>query len=87
MSQLRSRIEEELEKLATRRDELRVQLDLGQKEFMDKWSDVDEKWSKLESYLGRLKQEGEDAAEDIEDAAELLLEEVKEGFKKIRELL
>jgi hypothetical protein len=87
MSRIRSRIEEELEKLATRRDELRVQLDLGTKELKDKWGDVDEKWSKLESYLGRLKQEGEDAAEDIEDAAELLLEEVKEGFKKIRELL
>jgi len=87
MSDLRRRLEQETEKLKTRRDELLVQLDLGKKEVEDAWSEADEKWSRLEAQLHRLKREGEEALDEIGEAAELLVDEVKEGFKKMKSLL
>ena len=87
MSELMHRLEQEAERLKTKRDELRVQLDLGRKDLEDAWHQADEKWSKLESYLLRLKREGGDTLDEIGDAAEILVEEIKDGFKKLRELI
>jgi len=87
MSELKHRLEQEAERLKIKRDELRVQLDLGKKDLEDAWNEADEKWSKLESYLRRLKREGEDTLDEIGDAAEVLVEEIKVGFKKLRELI
>ena len=87
MSELKMRLEREIEKLKTARDELRVQLDLGKKEVEDAWEEVEGKWSQLEAQLLRLKREGEDTLEEIGEAADLLMSEVKSGFKKMRQLL
>lgn len=87
MSELQNRIEQEVDKLRTRRDELRVQLDLGKKEVEDLWTEADEKWTKLESHLRRLKREGEETLDDVGEAAELLVQEIKDGFKSLKSLL
>ena len=87
MSELSDRLEQELEKLKGKRDELRVRLDLGKKDLQDAWEEAEEKWGHLEAHLLRLKREGQDAAEDIGDAAELLVDELKQGFQRIRELI
>lgn len=87
MADLRDRLEEELEKLKTHRDELRVQLDLGKKEVEDAWEEANGKWSRLEGHLARLKDEGESALDDVGEAAELLVDEIKKGFERIRGLI
>lgn len=87
MSELGDRLEQELEKLKTRRDELRVQLDLGKKDLQDSWEEAEHRWSRLEGYVGRLKHEGHDALEEVGDAAELLLDEIKEGLSRLRKLI
>lgn len=87
MSELRDRLEQELEKLKTTRDELRVQIDLGKKEAEDAFEEVSEQWGHLEAHLARLKKEGEGALDDIGDAAELLVDEIKKGFDRVRSLL
>ena len=109
MSDLRERLQGEFEKLKTKRDELRVQLDLGKKEAADAWDDLDHHWGEVEQKMKQLARASKDAAEDIGDAAgdvvddartglrltvdeagksaEKLLNEVKERFKSLRELL
>jgi len=87
MSELANRLDQELEKLKEKRDELRVQLDLGKKDLHAAWEEAEEKWSHLEAQLHRLKREGEQAAEDIGEAADLLIGEIKQGFQRIRELI
>lgn len=87
MSELGDRLEQELEKLKTRRDELRVQLDLGKKDLQDSWEEAEHRWHKLEGYLGRIKHEGQEALDEVGDAAELLLDEIKDGFKRLRSLV
>jgi len=87
MSELGDRLEQELEKLKTKRDELRVQIDLGKKDLQDSWEEAEHRWHRLEGYVGRLKGEGQDALEEVGDAAELLLDEIKEGFSRLRKLV
>ncbi len=87
MPDLKDRLERELEKLKTTRDELRVQMALGKKEAQDAFEEVSEQWNHLEAQIARLKKEGEAALDDIGDAAELLVEEIKRGFDRVRSLL
>ena len=87
MSELRDRLENEFETLKTYRDELRVQLDLGKKEIEDAWQEAEHKWSKLEGHLGRLTREGAEVLDDIGEAAELLVGEIRDGFKELKKLL
>lgn len=87
MSELAQRIEQQVEKLKTRRDELRVQLDLGKKDAEDAWDEAEKKWNVLESHLLRLKREGEEVAEDVGEAAEILIDEIKDGFRSLKNLI
>ena len=45
MSDLGNLLKQEYEKLQQRRDELKVQLDLGKMEVRDKWNALDERWA------------------------------------------
>ena len=87
MSDLGERLQQEFEDLKTKRDELRVQIDLGKKDAEDAWHEAEQKWQKLESHVQRLGREGAAALEDIGEAAELLVDEIKTGFKDLRKLL
>jgi ElaB/YqjD/DUF883 family membrane-anchored ribosome-binding protein len=81
MSELGFRLEQEFEKLKQRRDELRVQLDLGRKEVQDKWDAIDDRWGELETQVklwGRLTTQ---TAEDVTDAAEAVVEDAKKGLE------
>lgn len=87
MSDLGDRLQQEFEHLKTKRDELRVQLDLGKKDVEDAWHEAEQKWQKLESHVQRLAREGAETLEDIGEAAELLVDEIKTGLQDLRKLL
>ncbi len=87
MSELADRITAKFEKLKQKRDELQVQLDLGKMEAADAWNALDERWGEVETKVREIEQQGQEAAEDIQDAAELLLDEIREGFEKLRKLI
>ena len=84
MSDKKARLHDEFEKLKQRRDELRVQLDLGKKEARAAWDELEGKWAQLEGRLKVLKREAKDAGGDVAAAAEVLLKEVKDGFARLR---
>ena len=83
MSTLQERLHEDVEKLRQRRDELRVQIDLGKKDAADAWHEVEGRWRQLEGKLRLLAGESKDAAEDVAEAAKLLVDEIREGFSKV----
>jgi hypothetical protein len=87
MSTLEDRLHEEVEKLRQRRDELRVQIDLGKMEAADVWNDAEHRWTQLEGKLRLLASESRDAAGDVREAASQLVDEVREGFAKVTRLL
>ena len=88
MPDRKARLHDEFEKLKQRRDELRVQLDLGNKEARAAWEEAEGKWAQLEGRLKVLARESKDAAGDVAEKtaekAEVLLKEVKDGFARLR---
>ncbi len=83
MSTLQERLHDDVEKLQQRRDELRVQIDLGKMEAADAWHEVEVRWQRLEEKLRVLKGESKDAAEDVGKAAAQLVDEIRDGLARV----
>jgi CBS domain-containing membrane protein len=81
------RVQREIDNLRRLRDELRVQIHLGKAEARDLWNDLEERWSELEGRAQALADRAEEPLEDIAAAAELVVEEVREGYRRVRDLL
>jgi len=84
---LREKLEEELEGLRTTRDELRVRLHLGKLDAQEQWEQVEKQWQQVESKLKLAGETGREVAEDLGEAANLAVDELKEGYAKLRKLL
>ena len=87
MSSFQDRLNEDVDKLRQRRDELLVQLDLGKKDAADAWHEVEHRWQHLEGKLRVLADESKEAAEDVGEAASQLVEEIRDGFARVTRLL
>ncbi|MBT8404758.1 MAG: hypothetical protein KJP18_12935 [Gemmatimonadetes bacterium] len=75
-----------LERLETERDELKVKLGLAKLEAREEWQELEEKIQGLRGRLNRLKDEAGDAGSDVGAAFDLVADEVKQGFERIRKL-
>jgi hypothetical protein len=84
---LRDRIHEEAQELRAMRDELRVQMHLSKLEARDLWDQLEGNWEHAESKLGKIGEASQETAEDVGQAAKLLLDELKEGYRRLRKLL
>lgn len=80
-------LENEVEILRQARDELRVQLHLGAAEAKDAWGQAEQSWGHLEARLRQVRDATHDSAGEIEAATESLLEEIKTGYRRIRNAL
>jgi hypothetical protein len=82
-------IDEIVEELKQKRDELRVQIHLASKDVKDEWEELEEK---MEDFSGKAKQFAGDAklketGEGIGDALGQLGGELKRGYERSREAL
>ena len=84
---LRDRLERELEDLRTTRDELRVRVHLGKMDAQEQWEHVEKQWQQVESKFKIVGETGREIAEDVGEAAHFAIEEIKEGYSKLRKLL
>ena len=87
MADLHNELQKESNKLKQRREELRVQLDLGKKDAADAWQSVEHRWEEFEGKLRVLANESKDAAEDVGEAAQLLLGEIRDGLARVARLI
>ena len=79
-------IDEIVEDLKQKRDELRVQIHLASKEVKDEWEELEEK---MEDFSGKARQFADDAklketGEGIGDALSQLGSELKRGYERIK---
>jgi len=84
---VKGRMQSVLKQLETERDELRLKLGLAKLEARDEWKELE---GKMDALRGRLKVVGAEAKEasgDVAAAADVLAEEIKEGFSKIRKMM
>jgi predicted nucleic acid-binding Zn-ribbon protein len=84
---LETKLNEELDDLKRIRDEIRVQIKLGKAEAKDLWDRSEEKIEELESKVKGISGQAEQPLQDMRDAAQLLLDEIRDGYKRIRKAL
>ncbi len=83
----KDRVDEEVDRLRQTRDELKVQVHLGAADAKDAWSQLEHAWQKLQSRVKRIGDVTQESAEDVEDATKLLLDELREGYQRIKDAL
>lgn len=69
------------------RDELNLQMHLGKAEAKDLWDETEEKWQHLRSQLDSIENETSDAAKDVGAASMLLVEEIKQGYERLKKMV
>ena len=72
-------IEAVVENLKRRRDELKVQFELGKMETHDEWESLEKKWHEFSR-----KAELEKSAKGLSTALSLLGEELEAGYKRLK---
>lgn len=85
MSEPIGRLHEEVETLKTLRDELKVQVHLGALEAKERFDEAETNWHKLEDKLRSISQESGESLRDVGQAARLLVDEIHEAYRHIRE--
>lgn len=84
MADIHEKLEQLIGTVKTERDELRVKLHLLKADARDEWEELEDKWKYLEP---KLKQLGEDAIETGSAAATQMAEEIRQGYRRVRDKL
>jgi hypothetical protein len=87
MSENEGFLAEEMEKLRSARDELRVKAALGRAELRDRWQELERRWHQLEGRLALAGKGAREDARDVREAARLLVAELREGYEHLRQRL
>ena len=89
MADFEDKVEELVEELKQKRDELRVQMHLASKELKEEWDDLEKK---MDEFSGKAKQFSDDAqlretGSGLGDALGKLGHEIKLGYERIRDAI
>jgi CBS domain-containing protein len=87
VSETRDRMQKEVESLRQTRDELRVQMHLAASEAKEQWERLEKKWHQVEGRVKQVVRGAEEPIQDVGEAAQLLIDELREGYHKLRKLL
>ena len=87
MSDTKEGFEKMLSGLKTMRDELKVQIHLAKAEAKDEWEELEEKWQEFKAQGKTVTEAVDESAKDVASALELVGEELKAGYNRIKKLL
>jgi len=87
MADIKKILEDDLDALRRIRDEIEVQAHLGRAEVRERWEEVEHAWSRLEGEVEVIRREAKEPLESIERAARLLMDEIRNGYTKLRDLI
>lgn len=76
-----------MEKLAQIRDEQRVKLHLAKADARDEWASVEARWNQLRGRFQKAQEVAEDAGDEVWKDMEALLDDVKQGYDRVRRAL
>lgn len=82
--ELRRRVQEQLARLRTERDELKVKLHLAKAEARDEWDKIEDRFNEFQDKAHAAQSAAGEAAKDVGAAAHLLGEELAEAYQRIR---
>ena len=85
--EIREEIKESFEELRQLRDELQLQMHLAAVEVKDEWQDLEKKWDQAHAQLQKVEEAAGEAAQGVGEALEILGDELKKGYQRIRDSL
>ena len=86
MNDERMDLERLTEELKKQRDELRVRIHLAKADARDQFEWLEKRWEHLRGRAGVIAEEAGAATKNVGEAARLVLEEIKKGYQRIREV-
>lgn len=87
MATNKERLQQIMQQLEQERDELKVKLGLAKLEAREEWQEINKK---MDALRGRMKVVGDEAKEaggDVGAAFDVVAEEIKDGFNRLRDLV
>lgn len=87
MSTNKKPLDQLTEELRQLRDELSVQMHLAASDARDEWDKLERKWDHFRARAEVVGRAAGSTAEDVGDALELLGQELRKGYHKIKALL
>jgi glycogen operon protein len=86
MSERRTKMEQLVRQLEQERDELRLKLHLGKAEARDEWEKIEGQWEQLRPRISEMSRALGETAENVAAAAEMMAEEIRSGYQRLRRL-
>jgi len=87
MSEWKAKTQREIDELRRLRDELKVRIHLAKADAKDRWEELEHRFRRLESKGHQIAQASEEPLRDVRDAAKRLIDEIREGYRRIRDAL
>jgi hypothetical protein len=87
MTERDDRLQRLLTRLEKERDELKLKMGLAKLEGREEWTDVEGKLDRLRGRMKVVQEEAGDSSGDVGAALEVLGEEIKAAFERIRKVL
>jgi ribosome-associated translation inhibitor RaiA len=87
MTNEQERLEELVADLRQQRDELLLQIHLAKAEAKEEWEELEHKWKLMEPKLEALRREATDSAQDVGAALDLVADELRKAYKRLRDTL
>ena len=84
---MNEKMESLVEKLQQERDELKLKMHLAKADAREEWEKLEERWAGAKARLGDASDEASEITEPVKEAARDLLEEIRQGYRRIRERL
>lgn len=87
MTGSKEKIDEILQELARRRDEIALKLHLGKAEAKEEWEKLEKKWQAAKAQSKTLAGVVGESAQNVAAALELTLGELKKGYERVKKML
>ena len=64
-----------------------MRIHLAKADAKDRWDELEHQFHRLEAKARQIAQASEEPLRDVRDAARLLIDEIRDGYRRIREAL
>lgn len=87
MAENKERLQKLMRQLEQERDELKMKLGLAKLEAREEWQELEKKMATLRSRMKVVGGEAKETSADVGAAIDVVAEEVKDGFDRLRKLI
>ncbi len=84
---MNGRTKDLVEKLQQERDELKLKMHLAKADAREEWDKLEERWNGAKSKLSEATEDAAEITDPVKEAGRALLEEIRLGYRRLKERL